>query len=721
MSQRSLSSKRLFLFAIAAWLWIGSFIEFVRIAWGTGVWLGQLALTWALALVIFGSFCVLCLVGVWGILWTPQRFDRALGFLTSLRDRLGVARWVLAALFLLLPVYFLQYTFWGKVLHGAYLRILLAGFSSVLLAWVLTKDNKNFISWSAALAALVLISGTYTLFVSLVNVTSYPFSLGWSEGNRLWDYSILFGRHRYDYPLDKPIPVFLETGRQFVGGIPFLLPNVNIWQVRLWLALVDVVPYLVLGWAAYRLDRDNVLRWLVAGIWAYTFVHQGPIHPPLVLCAIVVALVWGRPLWIAIPLIVVTSLFAETTRFTWLFAPGMWAAMLELSGAALKNAQPSRRDWIRAISVGFAGALGGYVAPFWLPSLLQWLRSRSTASVAPSVVPPVAVEPVIDSSVTASTVTATLSNQPLLWQRLLPNATYGEGILIGLALAVLPLIAVLVYFAVTGRWKLNPGQKLAVVLPSLAFLFVGLVASVKIGGGGDLHNMDMFIIGLMFAGAIAWRGGAFGWIDDVGTMPFWVRCAILLLIMIPGYHALVLLRPIHINEDITTVATLADIVEDPLPNPLPDTLPARADTKKALDRVRKEVAQAAQTGEVLFMDQRQLLTFGYITDVPLLPDYDKKLLINEALSENAQYFEGFYRDLASRRFSLIVSNPVNRRLNTNEGHFGEENNAWVKWVSTPLLCYYEPLDRLKRVDVELLVPRQDISTCEQVLPIKITQ
>jgi hypothetical protein len=23
-------------------------------------------------------------------------------------------------------------------------------------------------------------------------VTSYPFSLGWSDGNRLWDYSILF-------------------------------------------------------------------------------------------------------------------------------------------------------------------------------------------------------------------------------------------------------------------------------------------------------------------------------------------------------------------------------------------------------------------------------------------------------------------------------------------------------------------------------------------------
>jgi hypothetical protein len=140
-----------------------------------------------------------------------------------------------------------------------------------------------------------------------------------------------------------------------------------------------------------------------------------------------------------------------------------------------------------------------------------------------------------------------------------------------------------------------------------------------------------------------------------------------------------------------------------------------------LKRVQREVATAAQTGEVLFMDQRQLLTFGYIQDVPLVVEYDKKVLINKAMSGDVQYFAGFYRDLASQRFSLIITNPVNRRLDKSEGHFSEENNAWVKWVTTPLLCYYESMDRLKRVDVELLVPRQDISGCDQVLPIHATE
>jgi len=181
------------------------------------------------------------------------------------------------------------------------------------------------------------------------------------------------------------------------------------------------------------------------------------------------------------------------------------------------------------------------------------------------------------------------------------------------------------------------------------------------------------------------------------------------------------MMPLVINEDRERVAALADIVEDPLPNPLPDTLASETDTTKTLESLRRTVAKATQTGDVLFMDQRQLLTFGYIKDVPLIPEYDKKVLINSALSGNALYFAGFYQDLASQRFSLIITSPVNRRLDKTEGHFGEENNAWVKWVTTPLLCYYESLDRLKRVDVELLVPRPDISACDQVLPIRINE
>jgi hypothetical protein len=138
---------------------------------------------------------------------------------------------------------------------------------------------------------------------------------------------------------------------------------------------------------------------------------------------------------------------------------------------------------------------------------------------------------------------------------------------------------------------------------------------------------------------------------------------------------------------------------------------------KALERIHQEVEIAASHGDILFMDQRQLLTFGYIRGIPLIPEYDKKVLINQAMSADAQYFQSFYQDLASQRFSLIISNPLHMRIQTDTDDFSEENNAWVKWVSAPVLCYYEPLVTLKKVTVQLLVPREDIATCDQRLPL----
>lgn len=223
----------------------------------------------------------------------------------------------------------------------------------------------------------------------------------------------------------------------------------------------------------------------------------------------------------------------------------------------------------------------------------------------------------------------------------------------------------------------------------------------------------MFIIGLLFATAIAWRNGGHQWIARAATSPVWVRIMVLLLIIVPSLQPLMRLTPISISEDMSAVMTLADI---PAEGPLPETLPSKQDTMKALERIRREVKIAGSSGDILFMDQRQLLTFGYIKDIPLIPEYDKKVLINQAMSEDAQYFQSFYHDLASQRFSLIISNPLHMRIQTDTDDFGEENNAWVKWVSTPVLCYYEPLVTLKKVTVQLLVPRQDISACDQILP-----
>ena len=121
-----------------------------------------------------------------------------------------------------------------------------------------------------------------------------------------------------------------------------------------------------------------------------------------------------------------------------------------------------------------------------------------------------------------TTVTSAGTDQPLLWYRLFPNATYGYGILIGLLIAVGPLIIIL-FFLAANDWKLNLLQKLSILLPLSAFLVVGLIVSTKIGGGGDLHNMDMFLIALMFSAALAWKAGGAEWVAAIQNETAWMQ------------------------------------------------------------------------------------------------------------------------------------------------------------------------------------------------------
>ena len=129
-----------------------------------------------------------------------------------------------------------------------------------------------------------------------------------------------------------------------------------------------------------------------------------------------------------------------------------------------------------------------------------------------------------------------------------------------------------------------------------------------------------------------------------------------------------------------------------------------------------KIERAQTRGEVLFMDQRQLLTFGYLEDIKLVPEYEKKYVMDQAMAGNAAFFQQFYRDLADQRFALIVSEPLFTRSQDRSDAFGEENNAWVQWVSRPLLCYYKPSEKLKKVKVHLMVPREDVTECLEKFP-----
>ena len=691
-------AKDILLFLCAAILLAGAGWEFFNVASGTGSAIGAFSPTWFLLFTVFVLFCLAVFGGL--VLWRMEKLSIVFARLLSLRNKLNFWRWAFAVLVLAFPIWFLQYTQWGIVFQGFYIRALI-WIGIVFLFAFLTSKGNDLTGWQEVLAALALTAALFSIAVALQNVTDYPFSLGWSEGNRLWDYSTLFGKSIYNVRADDTIYVLLDRSRLWVGGLPFLIPGLTIEMERLWVGLTLVIPYFLIGIAAFRTLNENNRSWFFIILWIFLFLKQGPIHPPLVLAAALTVLVWGRSLWISIPLIIYAGFFAQASRFTWLFAPALWIGMLELAGASLRNGKLAASQWARAIALGFAGVFGGYLLPKLLP-LLQRPATDVTEIGGQ----------IANSGVSPEFVTSAVSDQPLLWYRLLPNSTYGNGILIGLLIALVPLLIILFWLVITKKWNLNIWQKIAIIAPLLAFLIVGLVASTKIGGGGDLHNMDMFLIGLAFTAIIAWYNGGREAILTPNQLPVWMKIVVIASLVIPAIVPWRQMRSYHYAEQASALVTLTDAPDEKSL----DLLPSDEKINRALEKVQGEVAVAKDVGEVLFLDQRQLLTFGYITDVPLVPEYEKKVLMNEALSANAEYFQNFYEDLAVHRFSLIVSERLFTPIKDSSFEFGEENNAWVTWVANPILCYYEEKITVKEIGIQLLVPKSEPVNCSDQLP-----
>lgn len=693
---------RVLIFAAAVSLLLGAVIEFYNVSWGTGRSWGEFSIKWGIGFILFVIFCLLCLLATRSLLWKKRSIEPLLKRLTGLRGKMGLFRWLATILILVLPIWLFQYSPWGVVFSKPFIRLLVWCLTSVLLSFFVTKDENSTWTWPGIIAGILLSGAGFVITNPFAGVTSYPFSLEWSEGNRLWDYSLLFGKRLYTYSPEDPPSAYLDLGRQLVGGLPFLLPKVSLVMERFWLALIAILPYLLLGWLAFRpAGKNGKLAWILAGVWAFMFLNQGPIHAPLLVCAILIAAAWRQPLWAAVPLAAIAGYFAQVSRSTYVFAPAMWAVMLEFAGAVLVKDRVQLKDWGRTISVGSAGLFGSVFGSTMIAALKSNIPTAGPGGTTTAFVTGAAV----------TTVTAAATDQPLLWYRLFPNATYGYGILLGLLIAAGPLVVILISTA-RHDWKLNLLQKLSILLPLSAFLVVGLIVSTKIGGGGDLHNMDMFLVALIFSAALAWRAGGMRWLETIQNKTVWMQAAVLLLFTIPAFQPLMALRPLAFAKDANWLTVLADVER---PKDL-GSLPAEEAVSQNLQELREAVKIAQGEGEVLFMDQRQLLTFGYIRDVKLVPEYEKKLVMDEALSSNNAYFQPFYTDLASHRFSLIISDPLRTPIKDSDYGFGEENNAWVKWIAKPILCFYEEKDTLMDVRVEMLVPREGPNDCSNILP-----
>jgi hypothetical protein len=291
----------------------------------------------------------------------------------------------------------------------------------------------------------------------------------------------------------------------------------------------------------------------------------------------------------------------------------------------------------------------------------------------------------------------------LLWYRLLPNSTYPPGILLASWIVILPMGFLLYNRWTHQRLALQPWPWLGILAILLGLYLGGLVVSVKIGGGSNLHNLDAFWMGfgIVFVSLMTQsNGNDNSSLDDLLNRQAWgifrneqsMKMALVATLVIPGLFLLLSIQPfVHPNWGAA---------------------------EKALSSLQNLVSDLPAGREVLFISERQLLTFGYLRGVKLVPEYERVFLMEMAMANNQSYLQQFYRDLRAHRFALIINEPLRTKIKGKPLRFGEENDAWVKRVSKPLLCYYKPLQQdrlfLATLGIQVLEPRPKLpADCTQ--------
>ena len=633
--------------------------------------------TYAYRLITLAGFGMVALIVF--ALYSKQSEKIRAGLVSS-RARLGWIRYPLIGLFCVAPILHRYVVAPDVYVVNANIRFAIWLITVLIAAYFASDGNSQLVRYEAlGLCLGVSILAAY-IARSLLLIIDYPFTMYWSEGDRFYDYSLMFAQSIYNHA-GKIINPYSSPGRYGLWGILFLWQGLPIWAHRLWNLMLYTLPVLIFATLITRklsplAARYGMLLWITLFLIILT-----PLHPPFIVASIVMAVSAFDKSPVRRGLYTVAAgYYVAISRFTWAFAPGAIGLLIDLL-----LYYPNRSGkWIRrvlpAVLIAVLGILPGIYLNFGtFQSTAQGIVSNAFSNDAP----PQADLPSQNSSLT--------SQQPLLWQRLLPNDTLKLGVLLQSLLDTLPAVIFLAWL-LSKRRDLDLIQRLAIIIALTGLYLFGLVVSAKIGGGGDLHNLDMFIITLIVTLTLVW--GTSPNLEIPQPASSWISSLAALSICLIAYS----FTPF-----------------DPAARYYPSLdLPNAKDVNETLAIVQDAVKTYAAKGEVLFMDQRQLLTFDYIPAIPFIAEYEKKYMMDQAMGNNGNYFHDYYADLARQRFSLIITEPLRTSLKVN-GVFPEENDVWVKWVSNPTLCYYDPIFVSKENRIELLIPKQNSTDCEQYL------
>jgi hypothetical protein len=402
--------------------------------------------------------------------------------------------------------------------------------------------------------------------------------------------------------------------------------------------------------------------------WAILTLLSFPIYYHLQLSLILILASFNKKHpWRNLAFVLIASAWAGISRVNWYLVPAMLAVTLYALEKPVSKGKLGRYfTW--PIIFGASGVFTAFLS--------QWLY-------------------IIWSGNPVNQFTSSFASD-LLFYRLLPNPTFRLGILGGVILYSVPFWVIIGIFLAKQRQRYHLIRFLLLGLITLSLFAGGIIVSIKIGGGSNLHNLDAY----------------FGILIVLTLYIYFAKFE-------PDFPA-AMITELHHRKYSSYIQTGAIVLAIILPvtNALqyggPLSLPESEVVQKALRQIARITEKPALSGkDILFIGERQLVTFNVLPKIKLIPEYERVFLMEMAMAGNESYLDQFETDLRNRKYALIISEPVFIRYKGSSEPFGEENDAWVRHVAEPILCYYKPLKYLKEVRVQILVPREGEISCER--------
>ncbi len=519
------------------------------------------------------------------------------------------------------------------------------GAAIFLCAW---RDDVTPRWLERTLFSLILFSFLYQIAASLPALSLSPFSLGWSESTRYYHASLLLSQKFYDQSLT---PFYQDLTRYILEAVPLLLPHPSLFSARLWeTTLKFIMPALAVVLVLRRIAVPRALQ-LSLLLWGTLFLLQGPVYFYLLFCAIPILAFYDsqrRPA-LSIIALIIASIWAGLSRVNWIPVPPMLAIALYLLEKPIAQKNIFRYLAPPALYT-FIGIGAAYLARQWYLDISQ-------------------ISPAMFNMAFHS---------DMLWYRLFPSALNAWGILPSALVLSAPLVILAVQHLRQRNAHWHPIRLLGLGSILLVMFIGGIIVSAKIGGGSNLHNLDGFL-----------------------TLALPIGLYILTNRFVPDAEAGAPSQtwsPLKVTLTVLAVSVFTVSVGYPA---LPSS-DRHEDDLAALQKLVNETL--ANGGEVLFISQRQLLTFDLIHGVPLIPIYDNIDLMEFAMTNYRPSIDQFHADMAAQRYALIIAPIPPGQLQDTDDAFGEENNAWAKRVSIPMLREYKILMTFESGDFVVLIP-----------------